>query len=141
MYRSLPNNLIFNNSRLQVVYEQKSKVNKTRSAIIISGTREGFLSLANIIIFLINSLEGEIHLQDISFIKSSVKCSIKIDNNIELEGGEIHRDDTGVFVWRISEKEIDHVATSIHSLGHINSELHLDQNKDLDDFSVYCVVE
>lgn len=141
MYKSLPGNLIFNNSRLKVVYDKQCRVNKTKSAIIISGTRGGFLSLSNIILFQVNNLEQEIRLHDISFIETSIKFIIKIDNKIELEGGQIHRDDGGVFIWNISEGEADHVAASIHSLGHINSELHLDQNKTLNDLSVYCVVE
>jgi hypothetical protein len=148
MDRQLPGNLIFEDSSLGISYDEEAKVNRTKYSIIIEGTRGGFLSLANAILFFSNDLEDNIHIHLLPFVVSDIQFTIECDYSLDEYDGSPERTQygkvlqTGIsqFVWKLSESEIDHVAASIHSLGHINPEIHFDEGKTLNEISVYCVV-
>jgi len=140
MDKQVPNNLIFSDSALRITYEESSAVNKTNRAIIISGTRGGFLSLANIVLFYVNDLQQEIHLHELPFVESSIYLTIQIDIKTNSNMGDVLAIGNNEFTWKLTEAEVDHVLASIHSLGHINNELHIDNAKIEDEISIYCVV-
>lgn len=141
MNRPVPDDLIFLNSFIHITYEMDSTVNKTNSAIIINGNRAGFLSLSNIILFYANDLEGKIHLHQLPFVKSASDLTIQISEEATSISGDIAAIGGNGFIWKLTERNVDHISASIHSLGHINNELHLDNGKITDDISVYCVVD
>lgn len=141
MERKIPDNLIFSNSNLNISYEENSSINNTQSAIIISGTRNGFLSFANILLFYSNDLEELIPLADLSFVNSTIDLTIQTGINARSENGDVFLSNQKKFLWLVNETDLDHIAALIHSLGHINNELHFDSGKSVNDISVYCVVE
>jgi hypothetical protein len=137
----IPSDLIFEGSNVRIYFAENSYVNRTASSIVIEGTRRGFLSLANCLIYIVNSLEDEIELLRIPFVTSQVFLTIKIDESVQgIEYGIVSGEDDTKFVWKMSESDSNDVFTAIHSLGHLNSELHLDSGKAVEELSVYCVI-
>lgn len=141
MENLLPENLTFPNSRLKIFYGENVRFNKTQNSIVIEGTREGFLSLSNAITYLINDLQDIIFVSLIPYVTSDVIFTI--ENSESVAGicyGKVKRKEDNIFEWVLSETEICNITSEIHSLGHINSELHFDQGKPFDEITVYCVV-
>jgi hypothetical protein len=138
----LPENLIFKGASLKLLFETKADVNRTLSSIIIEGTASGFLSLANAILYYLNDLQEVIPLHELSFVSSEIKLTINIDDSLANDQyGRLRGKNAKEFEWRISESSLCQLASEIHSLGHINEELHLDQGKQTDEISVYCVLQ
>ena len=73
----IPDNLIFPDSRLCLYYEDEVKVNETKSAIIFEGTRNGFLSLANVLLHQTNELHESIEIHNFPFVKANIELTIK----------------------------------------------------------------
>lgn len=142
MDTKLPQNLIFPNSVLHIAFEENSSINKTNQVLILSGTCSGFLSLANALLFYVNSLEEKFDIHLFPFVESpTIRFTIEVDEALCSTRGDIVRIGKNNFHWKLSEFAIDQIAALIHSLGHINRELHLDEGKAKNDVSVYCVVE
>lgn len=141
MKYQLPQNLIFANSILQIVFVENAGLNKTKASIVIEGTREGFLSLSNVLLYLSNDLQEVIRLDLIPFVNGEVELKIECDDTVNSGSyGIIQRKSDNQFSWLLSESELCKVASELHSLGHLNNELHLDESKSIDDISIYCVV-
>lgn len=137
----IPTDLIFVGSHIGVYFAEDRFFNRTASSVVIEGTRHGFLSLANCLIYFVNALKDEIDLSAIPFVQSQVGLMIKIDEAVAgIECGSVSRNHEKEFVWTMSESESNDIFTVIHSLGHLNSELHFDSGKAVEDLSVYCVI-
>ncbi len=137
----IPENLIFPDSQLRLYFEEPSEVNRTRAAIIIEGTRSGFLSLANVLLFLQNDLEHSIPIHELSFVDARVRLVIKCDSEVGgRRYGHFEQGEEGHFAWVLNEDNLSLVASDIHSLGHLNPELHMDDGMADDEISAYCVV-
>lgn len=130
--------LIFPDSKLDLSYECKEQLNKTTTAFLIEGNQNGFLSLANVFLFLSNELEKEILLHRLPFIKTSIEVRIKIDNKTEDTNGKITALTENSFLWSISETEFNQFCASVHALGYCTDHIHFDENKEADDISIYC---
>ncbi len=149
MKYNIPPILIFPDSRLKIYYETKIQVNQTYSAIVIVGTRNGFLSLANSLLYLGAELEDDIDISQFYFIHSDCKLIIKDSfSPWDFYLGEsirdmpVKKDENKLsFVWEMGEYQYNSICTSIHSLGNSNPEIHFDSGLDKNDISVYCVVE
>ncbi len=141
MENHIPSALIIKGSSLRLLFDDEVQYNRTREAVVIEGTRAGFLSLSNGLNFYSNSLEDIIEVSSFPFIKSKIKLFIEIDESLDgIDSGNLIRKATDTFIWKMSEREICVVASSIHSLGYLNSEIHFDDEKNLDEISIYCVV-
>jgi hypothetical protein len=135
----LPSNLIFAGARIQVRLEETVPVSRTASAIVIQGNRAGFLSLANCLIFLSNALEDPIRFPALPFVSDEVRLQIEFDEAVtEVHGVLVRECDRTI--WKLSELNSDSIFCAMHSLGNLNSELHLDVERSPSDLSVYCVV-
>lgn len=142
MTLNIPDPLVFEGSRLKVYFEDQVQVNKTTVAIVIMGSPNGFLSLANSLIYMLNDLKRSIPINEFPFVHGKVKLTIERDSkNITGLYGRVAEMEPGHFIWRLTEANIGHLATRVHSLGHLNLELHLDYEMSPDDISVYCVLE
>ena len=137
----LPQNILIKDSSLNVYYEDKLVSNHTKSEIVIIGSRNGFLSLANSLIYLINDLELSIPIHKLPFVSSSIMLTIACDDKYLEQHGDLKKIGEREFIWGLSEDNASLIATHIHSLGHLNPELHLDDEKKFEDISVYCVVD
>ena len=139
---NFPLNLTFPDSALKLSFEQGTKLNRTIDSIVIVGSRGGFLSLSNALFYALNDLEDKVEVHEIPYVDATVCLSIVCDENLDgVEYGRIDRVSDTDFVWHISETELSSVAAQIHSLGHINPELHFDSGKPPEEITVYCVVE
>jgi hypothetical protein len=142
MSMRIPSNLIFSDPRLSITFEEGVYYNKTAETIVFRGSRTGFLTLSNALIYLLNDLVEQIHLCDLFFVQCDVVFVIVVDDSIDdTRNGGIARTDAKGFIWRISEDNLGKFASFVHSLGHQNTELHLDEGKTVDEISIYCVVE
>ena len=135
----IPSILIFQGARLQITFEDTNPSNRTSREIMIMGNREGFLSLANTLIFCVNDLVDVIPLHEMQFVTSDFNLLIAVDEANISRGGIVEPNANG-FIWSFSEDALCLTATNIHSLGYANPELHLDSDKLFEDISVYCVV-
>jgi hypothetical protein len=141
MNSEFPTILIFGHSRIEIKLAEGENLNSTRDVIVIRGSRSGFLSLANALLFLLNDLVDVMELNDLTYVSGHVRLTIMVDESVSGKPyGIITRGNQQQFLWRVSESETCRVASEIHSLGYINNELHLDQEKDPNEVSVYCVV-
>ena len=136
-----PESLIYSDGVITVYYEDGIQVNKTKSAIIIEGNRNGFLSLANLINVYTAYLYTQIVVTDFPFVGSELKLEIAEDSKIDSPNGQVLVDPEGHIKWKISEINLCVVICSLHSLGYANNELHLDAGCLSGDISVYCVVK
>jgi hypothetical protein len=138
---NIPENLIFGNSKIEVSLDTSGKLNRTLSAIVLEGNQNGFLSLSNCLIFLANELHNEIDLAELPFVTAHVGLIIRFDESAgHCPSGLLTRVDDSKYAWALSETESNSVFTAIHSLGHLNYDLHLDSAKAADEISVYCSV-
>lgn len=141
MVINIPDNLVFPDSKLQLYFEDSVKVNRTCAAVVLKGTRGGFLSLANALIFLQNDLVDTIPFHEFQFIETDIRLTVKCSTE---QGGRLYGfltcEEAEGYVWKLSEDNLSLVAAGIHSLGHINPELHFDEGLAEDEISVYCVV-
>jgi hypothetical protein len=138
----LPANLIFEDSSLTILFEEGATVNRTKSSIIIKGTKGGFLSLANAILFFSNDLMDTIHVHLLPFVSSNIVFSIRYDDSLnDIVYGTVLHIEEKQFIWKLSESEVCKVAAAIHSLGHINPEIHFDEGKAKNEITVYCVLQ
>jgi len=139
---SIPDNLLFPESKLRLYFEDSVRPNRTRTAVVLEGTRGGFLSLANAILFLQNNLEDSIPIHGFQFVETDIRFTVKCRTE---QGGRLYGFITNEgprdYVWELSEDNLSLVAASIHSLGHLNPEVHMDDGFADDEISVYCVVE
>lgn len=135
-----PESLIYSDGEITVYYEDGIQVNKTKSAIIIEGNRNGFLSLANLINVYTSYLYTQIVVTDFPFVDSKLKFEIAEDSKIDSPDGQVFVEHEGYIKWKISEIHLCVVICSLHSLGYANNELHLDADCLPGDISVYCVV-
>jgi hypothetical protein len=136
----IPENLIFAESNITINFAEDSYLNTTASSILIAGSRNGFLSLSNCLIYLVNSLENKIELHNLPFVNSEIRLTIELDEAVSgVANGKVLKRDSE-FIWVMSETESNSVFTGFHSLGHLNPELHLDDGKTKEELSVYCVV-
>jgi len=136
-----PEELIYPDAEITVYYEDRIQVNKTDSAIIIEGNRNGFLSLANLINVYSVYLYQEIMLTDFPFVSSRLKFEIVEDSNNTLPTGRVLVKKDGHIKWKISEINLSVVICLLHSLGYANNELHFDTDSLPTDISVYCIVK
>ena len=137
----VPLNLIFPDSEIQISFEPTVRYNHTSSCIVIEGTRGGFLSLANCLIYLANSLEDAIDLAELPFVNSQIRLTLKPDEDMDDRvNGVISRVSDTEFIWKMSETSSSGIFCLIHSLGQLNSELHLDYELPSNELSIYCVV-
>ena len=136
-----PTNLTFANSALRISFEKGANLNRTKDSILIEGTRGGFLSLSNALSYALNDLEDKIDLHLIPYVASDISFSIVCDESLEgVDYGKIFLRGDSDFIWKMSESEVCNIAGQIHSLGHINPELHFDSGKPNEEITVYCVV-
>ncbi|MCB2202301.1 hypothetical protein KQH51_05470 [bacterium] len=139
---NLPSDLIFPDSLLRLYFEATSEVNRTGSALVFEGTRGGFLSLSNALIYFRNDLEESVSLHELSFVNSEIEMTMQIASGASFGlGGEVERLSEHRFVWRLSEEGFSEFAFAVHSLGHLNPEIHFDDGVERDQISVYCVVD
>lgn len=136
-----PESLIYSGGEITVYYEDGIQVNKTKSAIIIEGNKNGFLSLANLINVYVAYLYTQIVVTDFPFVSSKLKFEIAEDSKMDSPDGQVLVESEAYIKWRISEINLCVVICSLHSLGYANNELHLDANCLPGDISVYCVVK
>ncbi len=136
-----PSTLILPHSEIYILYEDAISVNKTDSAIIIEGNRNGFMSLANMINVYSSYLFDEITITDFSFVKSRFNFSIIGNMDVNLPECFVLRQGEDSFKWKVSEEKLYETICLIHSLGYANNELHLDSNLRAIDISVYCIVK
>lgn len=137
-----PSDLIWSNSEIDIEFAEGCYLNKTRSSIVIEGTRNGFLSFANCLIYFVNALETELDLRDLPFVKASVDLRLRINDGVDDLWDEkvLFNPDSRGYTWEMSEATSNSILVGIHSLGHLNDELHLDRDKTESDISIYCVV-
>jgi hypothetical protein len=74
---NIPDNLVFSESRLRLYYEDSAQPNRTRTAIVLEGTKSGFLSLANAILYLQNDLEDSIPIHEFEFVETAIQLTVK----------------------------------------------------------------
>jgi hypothetical protein len=137
----IPNDLVFDGSKIEILLEEHAPVNRTTTAVVIEGTRPGFLSLSNCLIFLANSLEDPIWFSSLPFVTDGVGLRIEFDETIDEPDGVVVSTQDGHFVWKLSELNSNGIFCAIHSLANLNLDLHLDHNKTPIDLSVYCMVK
>jgi hypothetical protein len=135
-----PGLLINPDSEINIYFEEKVGVNKTRTSVIIEGSRNGFLSLSNMINVYSAYLYDPIVITDFPFVTSPFKFEIVEDLDL-LPSGYVIRENKAHFKWKISEIHLCVVICMLHSLGYANNELHLDTDLKPNDISVYCVVK
>ncbi len=140
----IPQNLIFPDSRLRIWYEEDKRLNhRTKTAVVIEGTTAGFLSLANALLFFGNDLEDTIPIHELPFVDSEIELFTKCDyGETKRRYGQLSREADGKFVWLLTEDALALMASDVHSLGHLNPEVHMmDDDMTEEDISVYCVLE
>ena len=81
-FMEIPSELIFEESHIEVYFAQDRFLNSTANSVVLKGTRHGFLSLANCLIYLVNALEDEIELCAIPFVRCQIDVIIKIDEAV-----------------------------------------------------------
>lgn len=138
---NLPKDLIFPEAVITIRFSTGEFLNRTANSIVIEGNRTGFLSLSNCLIYLANSLEESIDLNSLPFVNSQIKLSLEIDEAVDqIHDGLVNSSGKAEFIWRMSESTSNEIFCLIHSLGHLNPEIHFDRNKMVEDLSIYCVV-
>jgi len=142
---TIPDNLIYKDSRIQVSLDQGSQYNRTAKALVISGTRNGFLSLANSLLFAVNELEEVIAVGELPFVSADVDFRIHINDSTEKLAKQyphppVTCSSTKSYVWDLGEGVFFDLVAGIHSLGYCNNEIHFDRGMPMDKISVYCVV-
>ena len=135
-----PNSLVYPNSEINIYFENKALVNKTRGAVIIEGNRNGFLSLSNLINVYNVYLYDPIVITDFPFVTAQFRFEITEDFNL-LPSGLVISENKEHLKWKISETNLCVVICMLHSLGYANNELHLDTDLKPSDISVYCIVK
>ena len=148
---NIPEIFIFPNSKIEIDYETKVKVNQTKTAIIIEGNKNGFLSLANFLIYSSNNGghpqynlpgDGQIYVHRFPFVKSDLELIISYwEDDMMPEVSKVQKIDAHKFIWKMSEITFDIYANGMHGLAYIFAENHLDHGMEEDDISVYCVVD
>ena len=134
-----PNNLILENSIINIYFDNTSNYNHTNSCIVIEGNREGFISFASMINVYSANIYMSIPLTDFSFVKAEFKIEINEDDNYFQLLGIVSKVANN-YIWNISRDGIVRLFSLLHSLGYANNELHLDDDLDESEISVYCVV-
>ena len=141
MNNKIPENLLFPSSNLSITLENGVFYNRTPDSVVIRGSRTGFLTLSNALLYLVNDLEDTIDCCEIPTVKCNCNFLIRINEDILPRSGLLVIQDGFRIEWNISEENLSLVATDIHSLGHLNSELHLEAADKLGRTSLYCVVD
>lgn len=137
----IPANLIFNGSKVIISFDESGLLNRTSVAIVIDGNPNGFLSLSNCLIYLTNELQDNIDLSQLPFVSSQVNLGIRLDESAAgFPVGKVERIGERDYIWTLSEEKSNGVFAAIHSLGHLNLDLHLDTEKAKSDISIYCSV-
>jgi len=134
--------LIFNNSKIRISFKKDFNQNTTKDSILIEGNRNGFLSMANLLLYFNNELTEDILLHDIPFVDSHFPfiVNIKDEEGTKLFDAEVVNHNNSYY-WMMDEINFCQTCSSFHSLGTINAEIHFDDgivNKDA--ISVYAVV-
>ena len=145
----VPEIFIFSDSKIKIDYETKVKVNKTETAIVIEGNKNGFLSLANFLIYSSNdgdhphynlARESQILVHKFPFVESDLELIVSYwEDNLMPEISRIQKIGAKKFIWEMSEITIDIYASGMHGLAYAFAENHLDRDMKADDISVYCV--
>ncbi len=141
---NVPTNLILAGSVLRLCHERRKQVNRTPEALVVSGTRNGFLSLANTMLYTINQLDEVLALDELPFISGDAIFHVRLDESVPHTSAAyppVIRTDSGRFEWTLPEATFLDVVASIHSLGYANSEVHFDRGVAPTAISLYCVVE
>jgi len=122
----------------------------TGKVISISGNRQGFLSLANALLFYMEeSDDSEFFINDIPFVEMPSGISVKIiidpvpDNKNVENMGNITTQDEINFVWELPENNFYIVVAEILSLGLVSQidHLHVDHGVSKDGISIYCEID
>ena len=138
---NIPDSLIFEGSKIRISFNRTEKLNSSSAAVVIEGTPNGFLSLSNCLIYLANSLQECIDVSELPFVSADVNFRLILDESVnDCAVGTVTTPDEINFTWTLSENDSNSVFTLMHSLAHLNLELHLDDGKTEGDISVYCVV-
>lgn len=137
---TFPEFLIFPKSYITIYFDNKRNFNSTKQSIVIEGSRNGFLSLANLLNVYNVYLYSPIILTEFPFVKSTIVFEISANNNVSLPNGKVIEDNQSKYIWLLSETSVFVITCLLHSLGYANNELHLDSDLQPGDISVYCVV-
>lgn len=140
----VPDNLILIDSKLHLRLNRDLRVNRTNESLIIIGTRNGFLSLANSLLFAVNMLENDISLSKLPFISCQIDFEIQYDDSVNDTNQSyppVVCSNNNSFIWKMGYNKLLDIIASIHSLGYVNNEIHFDRGVPQDQISVYCAVE
>ena len=144
---SEPKNLLFPTAKIDFAFSENVREASTNRVIVVRGTREGFLALANLILYFIASLRENFSLNELPFVSSSsISILVKLDNNVVKESGIITSEDETSFRWRISEEKLALIAAlSIQPLGYTTEDhridhVHVDEGMKREDISIFCEI-
>jgi hypothetical protein len=122
----------------------KERLDVATEALFIGGNEAGFQSLAELICYSLNELEGELCLSELSFISNETERPVKIlfeyaEAALPVTNGRVINYETELH-WALTETEASVVATSLHGLGCSFNHLHFDPvDKGL--LAAYCFIE
>jgi len=143
MKKNIPDILLKNFDKIKIKFCSDCNFNQTKDSIVITGSENSFFTLSNILLFYLNELEEEINFSKLPNVESNdIDLTIKIDNDQANSDGLLIKTDDNIIVWFISESNLTEiVAGSLHSLSYGIDHVHIDENMNKTNISIYCSLE